>query len=38
VVAIVDAENPQIKQLLDRITAENFKVEVSDPATFQKHN
>jgi len=30
VVAIVDAENPQIKQLLDRITAENFKIEVSD--------
>lgn len=30
VVAIVDAENSQITQLLDRITAENFKVEVSN--------
>ncbi len=29
VAAIVDAENPQIQQLLDRISAENFKVEVS---------
>jgi len=30
VVAIVDAGNPQIRQLLDRIGAENFKIEVSD--------
>jgi arginine/lysine/ornithine decarboxylase len=30
VVAIVDAENPQIHQLLDRIAADNFKVEVSE--------
>jgi len=30
VVAIVDRANPQIKSLLDQITAENFQVEVSD--------
>jgi len=30
VVAIVDAQNPQTKQLLDHITAENFQVEVTD--------
>ena len=30
VVAIVDAANPQTKQLLDHIAAENFEVEVSD--------
>jgi len=30
VVAIVDAENPQTKQLLDRIAAEKFEIEVSD--------
>jgi arginine/lysine/ornithine decarboxylase len=30
VVAIVDAENPEVKQLLDRITSENFKIEVTD--------
>jgi uncharacterized protein YlxP (DUF503 family) len=29
VAAVVDAENPQIQQLLDRIRAENFKVEIS---------
>lgn len=29
VVAIADAENPKVRQLLDRITAENFKVEIS---------
>jgi ornithine decarboxylase len=30
VVAIVDAGNPQTKQLLDHIAAENFEIEVSD--------
>ena len=30
VVAIVDAANPQTKQLLDHIAAENFEVEVTD--------
>src|SRR5215470_1529710 len=30
VVAIVDERNPQTKQLLDAIAAENFKIEVSD--------
>src|SRR5262249_32112324 len=30
VVAVVDARNPQIKQLLDYIAAENFEVEVTD--------
>jgi len=30
VVAIVDAGNPQTKQLLDHIAAENFQIEVSD--------
>jgi len=30
VVAIVDARNPQTKQLLDQIAAENFEIEVSD--------
>jgi ornithine decarboxylase len=30
VVAIVDADNPQVQKLLDRITGENFKVEVSN--------
>jgi hypothetical protein len=29
VVAIVDVEDPQIRQLLDRISAENFRVEIS---------
>src|SRR5215475_7762419 len=29
VVAIIDTENPKIHQLLDRISAENFKVEIS---------
>ena len=29
VVAIVDVENPRIKQLLDRISAENFNVEIT---------
>lgn len=29
VVAIVDVDDPQIRQLLDRISAENFRVEVS---------
>jgi ornithine decarboxylase len=30
VVAIVDAKDPQTKQLLDHIAAENFEIEVSD--------
>jgi ornithine decarboxylase len=30
VVAIVDAGNPQTKQLLDHLAAENFQIEVSD--------
>jgi ornithine decarboxylase len=30
VVAIVDAEDPQTKQLLDQISAENFEIEVTD--------
>jgi len=30
VVAIVDGANPQIKQLLDHIRAENFEIEVTD--------
>ena len=30
VVAIVDSNNPQTKELLDQITAENFQIEVSD--------
>jgi len=30
VVAIVDAKDPQTKQLLDHITAENFRVEVTE--------
>ena len=30
VVAVVDGDNPQIRQLLDRIKAENFQVEVTD--------
>ena len=30
VVAIVDSANPQTKQLLDHIAAENFEVEVTD--------
>lgn len=29
VAAVVDAENAQIQQLLDRIRAENFRVEIS---------
>ena len=29
VAAIVDSENPQVQQLLDRISADNFKVETS---------
>jgi len=30
VVAIVDGEHPEIRQLLDRIAGENYKIEVSD--------
>ena len=30
VVAIVDAADPQTKQLLDQIAAENFEIEISD--------
>src|SRR5512145_2776553 len=30
IVAIVDAANPQIKELLERLAAENYEVEVSD--------
>ena len=30
VVAIVDAANPQTKELLDQIAAENFEIEVSE--------
>jgi ornithine decarboxylase len=30
IVAVVDAENPQVRQLLDRIRAENFQVEVTN--------
>jgi ornithine decarboxylase len=30
VVAIVDAENPQTRQLLDRIAGENYQIEISD--------
>jgi ornithine decarboxylase len=30
IVAIVDAANPQIKELLERISAENYEVEVTD--------
>jgi arginine/lysine/ornithine decarboxylase len=34
VVAIVDSDNPQIQRLLDRITGENFEVEISE--TFER--
>src|SRR5512134_2781037 len=30
VVALVDRENPETRQLLDHIKAENFEIEVSD--------
>jgi ornithine decarboxylase len=30
IVAIIDAENPQIRELLDRIKAESFSVEISE--------
>jgi ornithine decarboxylase len=30
VVAIIDTENTEIQQLLDRISAESFKVEISE--------
>ena len=30
VVAIVDAEHPQVRELLDRIAAENFEIEIVD--------
>src|SRR3974390_1229769 len=34
IVAIVDSQNAQTKELLDQITAENFRVEVS--ASFER--
>jgi ornithine decarboxylase len=30
IVAIVDAGNPQVKELLDRLSAENYEIEVTD--------
>ena len=30
IVAVVDAGDPQVRELLDRLTAENYEVEVTD--------